>query len=176
MADPFLGEIRVVGFSFAPVGWADCDGQLLSIANNSALFALLGTTYGGDGVNTFALPDFRGRIGVGSQGQGNGLSPWVPGELRGTEAVTLTTQEIPFHSHSLNASSATANGRDPAQGVFARPELSGVPQNLYNLQPDDLASPSMIGLTGGSLPHENRQPILALRYIIALEGIFPSPN
>jgi microcystin-dependent protein len=163
MTEPFLGEIRSVGFNWAPTGWASCDGQLVSISQNSALFSLLGTTYGGNGVTTFALPDLRGRAGV-HQGQGPGLSGYNQGEQRGEEYVVLTAGELPSHSHTvLGSGSETTDrpaGMAPAQGGSYGP-ASGA--SMASTQP-----------AGSNLPHNNLPPLLVLNYVIALQGIYPS--
>jgi microcystin-dependent protein len=168
MANPFIGEIRLVAFTFAPQGWASCDGQLLPIAQNTALFSLLGTTYGGNGQTTFALPDFRGRVPIHA-GQGPGLAAYTQGESAGTEGVTLTTSQIPLHSHQLNASAAEHTSNRPGGRAVAR-------GGAYDAAPDGataLHSGSIAGV-GGSQPHTNLQPYLAVRFIIAMQGIFPS--
>lgn len=166
--DPFLGEIKMVGFNFAPVGWALCDGQLLSIAQNTALFSLLGTTYGGDGVRTFALPDLRGRVPV-HQGQGPGLSPYNTGQAAGSETVTLTTNQMPTHTHQANASSSGATQPTPQGNVWAASRT-----DLYNATPNAAMSTQAIGTAGGSQPHPNIQPYLCVNFIIALQGVYPS--
>ncbi|HVT12558.1 MAG TPA: tail fiber protein [Fimbriimonadaceae bacterium] len=173
MSAPFLGEIRLVAFNYAPLGWATCDGQILSIAQNTALFALLGTTYGGNGQSTFALPDLRGRVIVDA-GQGPGLSNIVQGEAAGTESVTLNTVQMPAHNHELVAHSANATTNDPTAGGFAKPFIAARFQNLYRDGAETHANPQMIETVGSGSGHENRQPHLTLTYIIALEGIFPS--
>lgn len=167
MSDYYLGEIRLFGFNFAPRGWALCNGQLMSISQNSALFALLGTTYGGDGITTFALPDLRGRVAI-HQGQGPGLSSHVMGEVGGTETVTLTTNQMPSHAHNPlgSAGAQTTNrpdGAAPAQGGnYSTPDAS-----------HPMATTSVVG---GSQPHNNVQPYLTMNYCIAVTGIFPSRN
>jgi len=175
MAEPFLGEIRLVGFNFAPQGWALCDGQLLSISQNTALFALLGTFYGGNGVNTFALPDLRGRVPI-HQGQGVGLSPYVIGEVLGAENITLNQNEIPAHSHNANASSSNATKTTPIGNYPATQPAISVANLCYGTSSNGTMNPGMIAPTGGSQPHENRQPSLVLNWIIALQGIFPTRN
>jgi microcystin-dependent protein len=162
--DPIIGQIILVSFDWAPRGWALCNGQLIAIQSNSALFSLLGTTYGGDGIRTFALPDLRGRVPI-HYGQGPGLSPYVIGEASGFEQVSLTTANLPAHSHTATVSSA-AGGR--GGNVLAA-------AGQTNNGPNDLVlSPGTIGFTGSNVPHENRQPYLAMNYIIATEGIYPS--
>ena len=169
MSQPFLGQIQSFGFNFAPRGWALCNGQLLSIAQNTALFALLGTTYGGNGQTTFALPDLRGRCSL-HFGQGPGLTNRDLGEVSGTETVTLTTNQMPQHNHTMNASSATKVGSAPAGNVFG-----GAPIYISGA-PDSVMAPASIGMTGGSQPHPNMEPYLVINWCIALEGIFPSRN
>ncbi|MBX3120520.1 MAG: phage tail protein [Fimbriimonadaceae bacterium] len=175
MAEPFLGEIRLVAFNFAPQGWATCSGQLLPIAQNDALFALIGTIYGGNGQTTFALPDFRGRVAV-SHGQGPGLSNYLLGQASGSEGITLSTNQIPTHNHTMAVSSNTATTSDPRNGVFAKPNVNPRMQNLYGSPANVAMEGDTIGAAGGSQPHENRQPFLSLLYVIALQGIFPSQN
>lgn len=172
--EPFIGQIILAGFNFAPRGYALCQGQLLSIAQNSALFSLLGTTYGGDGITTFALPDLRGRVPMGF-GNGPGLTPRVLGEESGTETVTLLVSEIPAHNHLLLANSAPGDTGAPAGAVLAN---SGATDREYlsTGAPNEPMSVQAIGMTGGTLPHNNMQPYLVLNYSIALEGIFPSRN
>lgn len=167
MADAYIGEIRPVPYTFAPVGWAMCDGSLINIADNETLFALLGTTYGGDGVTNFALPDLRGRVPV-HKGQGNGLSLYVPGQVGGVESVTLLVPHLPQHNHGAAATSTPANTNSPVNNM---PAIST--PNIYLPTDGQSMAPDAIGLTGGGLPHENRQPSLGVTYIIALEGFFP---
>jgi microcystin-dependent protein len=170
MSDPFLGEIRLLPYDFAPLGWALCDGSVLSIAQNTALFSLLGTTYGGDGRTTFALPDLRGRVAV-SSGQGPGLSDHLLGQVGGDETVTLATDELPAHSHAVAAhrtrgSHASPNGRVPghsSSGTVYADASDGTQMSAHT-----------IAATGGGQPHDNLQPYLALNYCIATEGIYPS--
>ena len=171
MSDPFIGEIRLFAGNFAPNGWAFCSGQTMSIAQNTALFSLLGTTYGGNGQTTFVLPDLRGRVPV-HQGNGPGLTPRTLGEVSGSEAITLTTSQIPAHSHALRASTAAASGSTPAGSL-----LGSTSVNSYDNASAGIAmAPGAIGMTGGAQPHENMAPTLTLNYIIALFGIFPSRN
>lgn len=183
MAEPFLGMIQPFGFNFAPQGWATCSGQILSIAQNTALFSLLGTTYGGDGVTTFALPDLRGRVAVG-QGQGPGLTAYVMGEETGTESTTLTQNQMPQHTHPLMATTTAATTTNPANTlILAAPNgedanLGAVTVKMY-APPDanavQLAQQS-VGIAGGSQPFSILQPLLCINYSIALQGIFPSRN
>ena len=172
MSTPFLGEIRAFGGNFAPVGWAMCDGSLMSIANNNALFALLGTTYGGDGQSTFGVPDLRGRSVI-HQGTGPGLSNYGMGELLGVESVTVGTAQMPGHPHSFSATTTAANSATPSASVVLAATASGFPIYDGAATPVGLA-PTAVSTVGGSQPHDNRQPYLAITYIIALEGIFPS--
>jgi microcystin-dependent protein len=173
MQDPWLGEIALVAFNFAPQGWAFCNGQLLSIAQNTALFSLLGTTYGGDGVSTFALPNLQSRVPL-HFGQGPGLSSYALGQTVGQESVTLQTPQIPAHTHSYTPQATTASGGaiSPAGALWAE---SGTGDTIYQQGNSNAQmAPQTLGNTGGGQPHENRQPLLALNYIIALVGIFPS--
>lgn len=167
----FLGEIMLVPYNFAPRGWAFCQGQILPIAQNTALFSLLGTTYGGNGTTTFALPDLRGRCAV-SSGQGPGLSPYSLGEVTGTESVTLTTTQIPLHSHIVNAVDDDATSSLPDGHSLA----TITPAGYSSATPNTTMDPRMIQSAGGNQPHENLQPLLALNYCIALQGIYPSRN
>jgi len=166
--DPFLGQLMLVPYNFAPRGWAFCNGQIMSIAQNTALFSLLGTTYGGNGQTTFALPDLRGRAAL-SAGQGPGLQNYNLGEMAGSESVTLISSQMPAHSHLVGASTGSAQ----ATPDNAFPGSDGGTQ-IYDLAASTTMNPQMIQPAGGSQPHENRQPYLVLNYIIALQGIFPS--
>lgn len=170
MSNPFVGEIRMFGGNFAPAGWAFCSGQLLSISQNDVLFALIGTTYGGDGQNTFGLPDMRSRIPV-HQGNGPGGS-YVIGQMSGTETVTLTTAQLPAHGHVIQATSTGRSTTDPTGGIPASSALG--PYNTA--APDTAFGPQMIGNAGGSQPHDNMMPFLCVSFIISLFGIFPSQN
>jgi microcystin-dependent protein len=172
MAEPFLGQIIIVGFNFAPRGWALCNGQILSIAQNTALFSLLGTTYGGNGQTTFALPNLQGRVALHA-GQGAGLSERDLGEVGGEESVTLNQSQMPVHTHTLGASGAAATTDSPANAVLAR----SVRATVYGPTPvTSTLAPQSIAPAGGSQPHDNMPPYLVLNYCIALEGIFPSRN
>jgi microcystin-dependent protein len=166
--DHYIGEISMVGFNFAPVGWALCDGQILPISSNTALFSLIGTTYGGDGRTTFALPDLRGRAPLHA-GTGPGLTDRVWGESFGEETVTLTQNEMPKHTHGILAADDDSNTSNPEGALLSRVQVykSGGTAAL------PLAS-TTCGTTGGDLPHENMQPSLVINFIIALTGIFPS--
>lgn len=168
MSEQFLGEIRMFGGNFAPVGWAFCNGQLLSIAQNDALFTLIGTTYGGDGVNTFGLPNLQGRIPI-HQGQGAGLATYVMGQMAGTESVTLNSQQLPQHGHGTAASSGNGGASSPASSYWA----STAATKQYAPATNTTMAPTAMSLTGGNQPHENRMPVLAISFIIALEGIYP---
>lgn len=172
MSTPFVGEVRIFAGNFAPVGYAFCAGQILAIAQNDVLFALIGTTYGGDGVTTFALPDLRGRVPV-HQGPGPGLSSYVIGQSAGTETVMLTTTQIPAHSHGINAGAGGTKAASPAGAYLA----SGGSQHYAS---NRAASTGILqgGLAAnaGGQPHTNTMPYAAVSYIIALFGIFPSPN
>jgi len=162
MSSPYIGEIRLVPYNFAPVGWAFCNGQLLAIADNDALFNLIGTTYGGDGQTTFELPDLQGRVPI------HQTSNYAIGQLGGTESVTLTTQQIPAHNHMV-ATSASGNSPSPA-GHY--PAVA--PVAAYGTTFAKNMAANSIGSGGGSQPHDNRQPSLTLNFIISLFGIFPS--
>lgn len=172
MSIPFLGEIRLFGLNFAPVGWQSCDGSLLQIAEYSALFALLGTTYGGDGQTTFAVPDLRGRAPL-HQGTGPGLTGRSLGETGGSESVTLTAQQMPSHTHPLRATNAGTRSA-VAQGNL----LGSGEADIYNRDTSSavMLSAQQISASGGSQPHENMQPSLCVKICIAVEGIFPSQN
>ena len=170
MPTPFIGEIRIFAGSFAPTGWAMCDGQLVPIAQNIALFSLIGTTYGGNGQTTFALPDLRGRAPM-QFGQGPGLTPRAHGEALGTEAHPLALTEIPNHSHPLGASAGNGTSDAVAGGVLAS-SPAGIPQ--YGGNSDTTLAVDTVGLAGGNQPHNNMQPYLVVNFIIALQGVYPS--
>lgn len=183
MTNAYIGEIRPFGFNFAPRSWQTCSGQLLSIAQNTALFSILGTTYGGNGTTTFGLPDLRGRVGMGV-GQGPGLSNYVLGQVTGVENVTLTSNEIPGHTHapSTRIKPGTADGRRvPVAGDFlTRLNVTTTAPGLIWRAPP-LTSPTTlnaaaVGIAGGSQAHTNLQPTLAVNYCICTQGIFPSRN
>lgn len=171
MSEPFIGQILMFGGNFAPRGWAFCDGQLLLIAQNSALFSILGTTYGGDGRSTFGLPDLRGRVAVHA-GDGPGLTPYRLGAKAGTESVTLTTNQLPSHTHSMVARTNPANDTNPAGKSLGRP-AEDTYVSTGATAPMDAAS---IGSSGGGQSHTNIQPYQVVNYIIALQGVFPSRN
>lgn len=177
MADPFLAEIRIFPYSYAPQGWALCNGQLLPLSQNTALFALLGTQYGGDGKSTFGLPNLMGSVPVG-QGQGQGLQQWYIGEATGTSAVTLLQSEMPMHNHGLiasssNATTTTASGNQIAKGFFGTRQSSSAGKIYSNDQPNVQLAPQSLSPVGGNGSHNNMMPYLAFNYCIALQGIFP---
>jgi microcystin-dependent protein len=171
--EPFLGEIDLVAFNFPPKGFALCNGQLIPINQNQALFALLGTTYGGNGQTTFALPDLRGRRAIGF-GQGSGLSNYTQGQTGGEESVSLTVGQLPAHTHTAEASSAPGTSPGPNANFWASQSqvflYSNAPGGFTNMNPETIRS------AGSSQPHDNMPPYLVLNYIIALQGIFPSQN
>ncbi len=173
MSDPFIGQIMPVGWSFAARGWTKCDGQLLQISQNTALFSLLGTTYGGDGRTTFGLPDLRGRVAI-HQGQGPGLSSYAIGQKGGTEQVTLAVNQMPSHSHTVNSNTNPGNLTNPAN-AFPASETVGT-QDIYSDTSNSTMNPAMIANSGGSQAHTNLQPYLTINWLIALVGIFPSRN
>jgi microcystin-dependent protein len=168
MSDPLIGEIRMFAGNFAPQGWAFCDGQLLPVAQNAALFSLLGTTYGGDGRTTFALPDLRGRVPV-HPGQGPGLSQRRLGEKGGQESVTLSEAQIPAHVHKALGTNDQATFNEPENALLARGRsYENNPTSEVAMHPDTISS------TGGGQDHDNLQPYLCINFIIALQGLFPS--
>lgn len=166
MSEPFLSEIKIMSFNFPPKGWALCNGQLLPINQNQALFALLGTTYGGNGQTNFALPNLRGRVPI-HMGSGHTL-----GEAAGSTAVTINIQQLPTHTHFWQGSGNNATTNDPTNNVLARAnaDVYNIPSNLTTLDPSAVSS------VGGSQPHNNMMPYLVLNFCIALQGIFPSQN
>jgi len=177
MSSPFVAEIRIFAGNFAPAGWAMCNGQLLPISQNTALFSLLGTTYGGDGKSTFALPDLQGAfpMHIGRNQPGPGLSFHDLGERGGEEQVTLLQSEMPAHTHTGSAASSGSGHADPTNAVFAsgqrgRPPAYGAGTVTVPM------SPQAVSITGGSQPHNNLQPFLVVSYIIALRGIYPARN
>ncbi|MEK7857261.1 MAG: tail fiber protein [Acidobacteriota bacterium] len=179
MAEPFIGQIIMFGGNFQIRGWAFCNGQLLSIAQNTALFSLLGTTYGGNGQTTFALPDLRGRAPV-HFGQGPGLSNYSLGQVGGTETQTITQNQMPAHNHQVLTNSSNGNASSAENNFIALPVLSGATPTAVNgyrtTQDGTTMNPQSISIAGGSQPLPIRPPYLALNYLIALEGIFPSRN
>ena len=167
--DPFVAEIRIFPFNFAPKGWAFCDGQLLPLSQNTALFSLLGTTYGGDGKSNFALPNMQGNAPM-HPGQGPGLSLHDLGETGGSETVTLLESETPSHSHAVNASAAEGTTGNPSGQLVA----NGVGVNMYTTTfTATTLNPNAVGPAGGDQPHNNMQPYLTLNFNIALQGVFP---
>lgn len=168
----YLGEIMLVAINFAPKSWALCNGQLLPINQNQALFSLLGTTYGGNGQTTFALPDLRGRV-VLHQGQGPGLSSRVMGERSGEQAHTLVLTEIPVHTHVARASSAAGTAAVPSNAVVYARNAAQIPQ--WGTTVDTALAPGAMTSAGSSQPHQNMQPYLCLNYVISLTGVYPSP-
>ncbi len=171
--DCFLGEVMMFGGNFAPRGWLFLDGQLLSISQNQSLFAILGTTYGGDGRTSFALPDLRGRVAI-HPGQGPGLTPRNPGESGGTETETL--DEIPSHTHTLEASTNAPASTDPMGRVLGQPVSAEIYSTVNETPAEEEMSPAAIGVTGQNQGHNNTQPSRVLNYIICLQGVFPSRN
>ncbi|MEO6541584.1 MAG: tail fiber protein [Ferruginibacter sp.] len=169
MAQPYVGEIRMFAGNFNPAGWMFCDGALLPISENETLFNLIGTTYGGDGQSTFALPDLRGRVPI-HMGTGSGLSTYVLAENGGAESVTITTQQMPVHTH-IPAASNSGGSETPANNYWGN-TATGKP---YGAAPPNVAmNAATIGIAGGSQPHDNMIPFLCINYIISLFGIFPS--
>lgn len=166
MSEPFLGEIRMFGGNFAPAGWAFCNGQLLPISENDALFTLIGTTYGGDGQETFALPDLQSR----TPRHFSGSSPLA--EMEGTESVTITTQQLPVHNHGFLAAGASASDVSPQNALGAEPAS----KRIYRAPAVPGAMAGLASPSGGSQPHENMQPFLCINFIISLFGFFPSPT
>ena len=170
MSDQFVAEIRIFPFNFPPTGWAFCDGQLMPISQNTALFALVGTYYGGDGKSTFALPNMRGNAPMQS-GQGQGLSERFLGEMSGVESVTLINSEIPVHTHAMLANNGLANSRTPTPTAAMARATGGL---LYDVAANQTQmAPAALSLAGGGLPHNNMQPYLTLNFCIALQGVFP---
>lgn len=178
MSNPFVAEIRIFPFNFAPKGWAFCDGQLLPLSQNTALFSLLGTTYGGDGKSNFALPNVQGSLPLHS-GQGAGLQLWDLGQQEGTEFVTLLQSEMPSHPHNFMASTNDATSNDPqnalpAVGAWAVAADGGIVPMYVAAAPNAQMSPNAIAVAGGGQPHNNLMPYLTLNFCIALQGVFPA--
>lgn len=179
MSSPFVAEIKMFAGNFAPTGYATCDGQILPISQNTALFSLLGTNYGGNGQSTFALPNLQGSLPL-QQGQGAGLQDWVLGEIQGSDSVTLLTSEMPSHPHFVNAKSTavggtpTANQGVPALGAWVSGAQFGVIQQYSVNAPNAQMAPTQLAPAGGSLPHNNLMPYLVVTYLIALQGVFPA--
>jgi microcystin-dependent protein len=177
MATAYVAEIRIFGFNFAPVGWAMCNGQILPISQNTALFSLLGTTYGGDGKSNFRLPNLQGIVAL-QQGQGTGLSPYFLGEETGSTTETLQLTELPGHVHTVNADSGKGNSTSPGGNLYKEGEIPGSPAlgvESYNnsLQPHVSLNPLTIGFSGGGQPHNNVMPTLVLNYCICMQGVYP---
>jgi microcystin-dependent protein len=176
MSSPFIAEIKMCGYNFAPRGYAFCNGQILPIAQNTALFALVGTTYGGNGTTTFGLPDLQGRSPLGP-GQGPGLSTYVLGQASGTPTVTLLSTEMPAHTHLPQGNSTGGDSTTPASKIWAANAATRSPQPLYSVgTPNTGMNASAIASAGGNSPHQNQQPYLAISFIIALQGVFPARN
>jgi microcystin-dependent protein len=171
VSSPFVAEIRIFGFNFPPTGWAFCNGQLLPISQNTALFSLLGTFYGGDGKSTFGLPNLQGSVPI-HQGQGQGLSERFLGEPGGSQTVALLDSEMPFHTHALMASPDPADLGAPAPNRSLARSQPNIYKQPANANPQPLA-PQAVGVTGGGLPHNNMMPFLTLNFCIALQGVFP---
>jgi microcystin-dependent protein len=172
MSEPYVGQIILFGGTFAPLNYAQCNGQLMAISQFEVLYTLIGTTYGGDGVNTFALPDLRGRVPV-HMGTLNGGSTYVEGQRAGVETVTLNTNQIPTHNHAVLANPATGTQASPANAVLA----GGTSTARYDsTTPQTALSNQSVQIVGGSQPHENMQPFQCLTFCIALSGVFPSRN
>ena len=172
MAQPYVGEIKMFGGSFAPAGWAFCNGAILPISQYDNLFNLIGTTYGGDGQSTFALPNLSSRVPIHS-GQGPGQPSRQLGETLGTETVVVITQQLPVHSHSALANNSSAINASPTNSYLAK---SSTVDMFINANPGDTMSPNAISTTGGNQPHENMQPFLCVSFIISLFGAFPSQS
>ncbi len=170
MSSPFVGQIQIVGFNFPPFGWAACNGQLMPISQNTALFSLLGTQFGGDGRTNFALPNLQGNTPRG-MGTGAGLSPVEIGETGGSANVTLIPSDMPLHSHSANCNSAMGDQYGPPTNFWA-PDAGG--NNEYGSVANSVMAPGVIGTAGSNQPHQNMQPFLVLNFVIALQGVFPA--
>ncbi|KAA9333345.1 phage tail protein [Hymenobacter busanensis] len=177
--EPYIGEIRLAGFGFAPRGWMLCQGQTIAISQNQALYSLLGVTYGGDGIQTFKLPDLRGRIAVGTGRSWASSATYVAGQVGGTEGVALNPQQLPTHQHSLTGTLHTTGAPDntsPLGNYMSKSENNQFGIGTANTT---MAAGAVQGTTdnaGGSQPHENRQPFIAMNYMIAVQGVFPSRN
>jgi microcystin-dependent protein len=170
--DPFVAEVRIFPFNFAPKGWAFCDGQLLPLSQNTALFSLLGTTYGGDGKSNFALPNMQGNAPM-HPGQGPGLSLHDLGEMGGSETVTLLESEIPSHTHALKASTTNSSKPSPANNSLAKVQSGGTPYVAAAGAPPVSFAANALAPAGGDQPHNNMQPYLTLNFCIAMQGVFP---
>jgi microcystin-dependent protein len=174
MSEPFLGEIRMFAFNFPPKGWATCNGQILPINQNEALFAILGTTYGGNGTTTFALPNLQSCVPI-HQGQGPNLSPYVIGQIGGQENVTLTPAQMPTHTHPVQCNTGGGNQASPS-GNYPAVESTGTSLDYSNASPNGTMNSAMLGTQGGSQSHPNIQPYVCVNFCIALAGVFPSRN
>ncbi|MGA3002209.1 MAG: tail fiber protein [Verrucomicrobiota bacterium] len=177
--DPFIGELRLFGFNFAPVGWALCQGQLLQISQNAALFSILGTQYGGNGTSNFGLPNLQGMVPIG-QGSGPGLTPFVPGQTGGQQTHTLTANEMPQHSHALNALPVRAVNETPAAGSRPSEGVGGSRGSSFEIKtyttnsPGTNLNPAAVGAAGSGIAHDNMQPTLTMNWCIAMVGVFPT--
>ena len=179
MSQPFVGEIRMFGGNFAPAGWAFCAGQLMPISENETLFNLIGTTYGGDGQATFAMPDLQGRVPVHAGTGGGGT--YTLGEMSGTETVTLSTTQMPQHNHFANSTGTAGTANVPSTSTILADEGPAGISSVFEYLPNDGSTPvvlknTSVGPSGGNQPHENMQPFLVISYIISLFGIYPNPN
>jgi microcystin-dependent protein len=172
MSDPFVAEIRIFPFNFPPTGWAFCDGQILPLSQNTALFSLLGTTYGGDGKSNFGLPNLQGSAPM-QAGQGPGLSLRELGESGGEQTVTLLQSEMPSHPHTANASSGSGSSHDPTNNVWATAQVARQGQKLYGSAGGATMNPLALSPAGSSFPHNNMMPYLVLNFCIALQGVYP---
>jgi microcystin-dependent protein len=172
MSDPFVAEIRIFAGNFAPKGWALCDGQIMPISQNTALFSLLGTTYGGDGKSTFALPNLQGSAPL-QQGQGPGLSLYDLGQTGGASDVTLLSSEMPAHSHTAQGNNGSGDVNTPTNNTWCKAHTGKTALGMYNTAGNAAMSQSAVSIAGGGLPHNNMPPYLVLTFIIALQGIFP---
>ncbi|MCJ7933600.1 MAG: tail fiber protein [Chryseobacterium sp.] len=173
-SDPFLGQIAFVPYNFAPKNWAECNGQLLPIATNQALFALLGTTYGGNGTTNFALPDMRGRVLVHNGQAPGGGTTYTMGQVGGAESVTLTVTQMPAHTHTINAVTAEGNQNLPTNSLPADTKI--LDKEYSDAAANTTMKSTMVNPAGGTQPHENRPPFITLKCIISLTGIFPTQN
>ena len=172
MAQPYVGEIKMFAGNFAPEGWSFCQGQVIAISENDTLFALIGTTYGGDGQSTFALPDLRSRVPI-HQGQGPGLSNYTLAQSGGAESVTLTVNQVPAHTHAMRASIGLANTTNPANAIIG---ASTAVTAFFGDPPTQNMNTAAISSVGGSVPHNNIQPYLAFNFIISMFGVFPQQS
>jgi len=177
--DPFVGEIRAFPFAFAPKDWALCNGQLMAITSNTALFSILGIAYGGDGKSTFGLPNLQSRVVVGA-GQGGPLTPWGLGQVAGSDSVTILATEMPMHNHQITGMNNPGTALVPDDSSYLSRDVrggSGVIQYMQtSATPSTLMAPNTLGVSGGTQAHENRQPFLVMNYCIALRGVFPPRN